>query len=78
MIERLQSKFKDIDVTNVIGALQKGEQKGNIILVGFKEQIVRMHVEERMSFRVISKRLYERYAIKISAGYLYKIFIFSI
>lgn len=41
---------------------------------GFKEQVVRMHIEERMSFRVISKRLKERFAVKISAGYLCKVF----
>lgn len=41
---------------------------------GFRKQIVRMHVEERMSFRVISKRLKESLAIKISAGYLCKVF----
>ena len=41
---------------------------------GFKEQIVRMHIEERMSFRVMSKRLKERFAVKISAGYLCKVF----
>lgn len=39
---------------------------------GFIKQIVRMHIEERMSFRVISKRLKERFAIKISPGYLCK------
>jgi len=33
-----------------------------------------MHIEERMSFRVISKRLKERFAVKISAGYLCKVF----
>lgn len=41
---------------------------------GFKEEIVGMHIEERMSFRVTSKRLKERFGIKISAGYLCKIF----
>jgi len=41
---------------------------------GFREQIVRMHVEERMSFRVISKRLRESFAVKIWAGYYCKIF----
>lgn len=32
----------------------------------FKMEITRMHVEERMSYRVISKRIRERYGIKIS------------
>ena len=36
----------------------------------FHKEIVRMHVEERLSFRLISKRLKERFAIKVSAGYL--------
>ncbi|MFZ2322850.1 MAG: hypothetical protein WAV89_04035 [Ignavibacteriaceae bacterium] len=32
----------------------------------FKLEITRMHVEERMSYRVISKRMKEKYSIKIS------------
>lgn len=32
----------------------------------FKLEITRMHVEERMSYRVISKRLKEKYSIRIS------------
>lgn len=42
--------------------------------IGFKQLIVRMHIEERMSFRVISKRIMERFAIKISPGYLCELF----
>lgn len=41
---------------------------------GFRKELIRMHVEERMSFRVISKRIRERYGIKISPGYLCKMF----
>lgn len=40
----------------------------------FKEEIVRIHIEEGMSFRVMSKRLKEKYGIKISAGYLCRLF----
>lgn len=34
----------------------------------FKKEILRMHVEERMSYRVISKRLKEKLGIKLPAG----------
>lgn len=34
----------------------------------FKKEILRMHVEERMSYRVISKRLKEKLGIKVLAG----------
>jgi len=36
----------------------------------FMLEVARMHVEERMSYRVISKRLRERYSIKITPGRL--------
>lgn len=41
---------------------------------GFKRELVRMHIEERMSFRVISKRLRERFEIKASPSYLCLLF----
>lgn len=41
---------------------------------GFKRELVRMHIEERMSFRVISKRLSERFEIKASPSYLCLLF----
>ena len=34
--------------------------------MGFKREVVRMHVEERMSYRVISKRIHERYGKRVS------------
>jgi len=34
--------------------------------MGFKREVVRMHVEERMSYRVISKRVRERYGKRVS------------
>ena len=41
---------------------------------GFKREIVRMHVEERMSFRIIEKRLKESRAIRIKSSYLCRLF----
>lgn len=41
-------------------------QKKKRYTQGFKIEITRMHVEERMSFRVISKRIKERFGIKMS------------
>jgi len=38
----------------------------------FKVEITRMHVEERMSYRVISKRIKEKYSIKISKNTICK------
>lgn len=39
----------------------------------FKIEITRMHVEERMSYRVISKRIKEKYSIRISKNTICKI-----
>lgn len=39
----------------------------------FKLELTRMHVEERMSYRVISKRLKEKYAIRISKNTVCKL-----
>lgn len=41
---------------------------------GFKIDIVRQHIEERKSFRVIEKRFFEKYGIKIKASYLCYLF----
>jgi transposase-like protein len=38
----------------------------------FKIEITRMHVEERMSYRVISKRIREKYSIRISKNTICK------
>jgi transposase-like protein/DNA-directed RNA polymerase subunit RPC12/RpoP len=38
----------------------------------FKLEVTRMHVEERMSYRIISKRIKEKYGKKVSATYLCK------
>ncbi len=38
----------------------------------FKAELVRMHVEERMSYRVMSKRLKEKFELRITPRYLCK------
>lgn len=38
----------------------------------FKAELARMHVEERLSYRVMSKRLKEKFGLSISPGYLCK------
>lgn len=39
----------------------------------FKLELVRMHLEERMSYRVISKRIKEKYAIRLSKNTICKL-----
>jgi transposase-like protein len=39
----------------------------------FKIELVRMHVEERMSYRVISKRIKERYSLRLSKNTICRI-----
>jgi transposase-like protein len=41
---------------------------------GFRKEIIRMHLEQRMSFRVISKILNEEKGIKTSPSYICKLF----
>ena len=46
--------------------VDKGKRYG----FDFKSELVRMHVEERMSYRVMSKRLKEKYELNITPIYL--------
>ncbi|HEY9164618.1 MAG TPA: hypothetical protein VIS48_00490 [Candidatus Kryptonia bacterium] len=46
--------------------------KGTKYGFDFKAELTRMHVEERVSYRVMSKRLKEKFALSISPRYLCK------
>jgi transposase-like protein len=60
-------KYRCNDCSGVFSLrVDKGQKYG----FDFKSELVRMHVEERMSYRVMSKRLREKYALKISPIYL--------
>ena len=48
--------------------VDKGKKYG----FDFKAELVRMHVEERMSYRVMSKRLKEKFGLSITPRYLCK------
>lgn len=41
--------------------------------IDFKKELVRMHLEERQSYRLISKRMKEKYSIRISKNTVCKI-----
>lgn len=58
-IQRYKCKVCKISFTTRNKARQRYSKE-------FKLEITRMHVEERMSYRVISKRMKEKYSIKIS------------
>jgi transposase-like protein len=53
-------------------AFSKRKDAGKKYTTHFKAEIARMHVEERQSYRVISKRIKEKYGVKISPVYLCK------
>ena len=60
-------KYRCKDCSGVFSLrADKGQKYG----FDFKSELVRMHVEERMSYRVMSKRLREKYALNISPIYL--------